>query len=178
MKKIITFAALLAAFTMLAGRASAQVTSSGTLTVSATVTSSISMVLDSDSSGVALTGSGTNAATLAFGSVSAFNTEPTNVTGSYDNTNSQFTVTTPFDVYVTQANGTSSNYTFAAALHTSDSTNTWKIGGTTLTTTSQSISTTDSYGANVSHVLSLTIPYATANSTAISEQIDLMATAN
>jgi hypothetical protein len=47
-------------------------TSSGTLTVRAELASSINLTFLTDANGVALTGSGTNVATLDFGAVSQF----------------------------------------------------------------------------------------------------------
>ena len=55
-------------------------TSSGTLTVRAELASSINLTFLTDANGVALAGSGTNVATLDFGSVSQFTTPPTKVT--------------------------------------------------------------------------------------------------
>ena len=72
MKKVMLLT-IFAALMMISSAAVAQTTASGTLTVTATVTGSINLVFNSDASGVALSsGAGTNAATLAFGNVSAF----------------------------------------------------------------------------------------------------------
>jgi hypothetical protein len=62
---------------------------------------------------VTLGGSGT-AATLAFGSVSAYGTDPAHVTKTVQGTT--FTVATPVGVTVSKANLTSSNYTLKAQL--------------------------------------------------------------
>src|SRR5258708_35058846 len=71
MKKVMLLT-IFAALMMISSAAVAQ-TASGTLTVTATVNGSINLVFNSDASGVALSsGAGTNAATLAFGNVSAF----------------------------------------------------------------------------------------------------------
>jgi hypothetical protein len=175
MKKIITFAALLAAFSILSVRASATDQSSGTLTVTATVTSSISMVFDEDSSGVALTGNSTGAATLAFGAVSAYYAEPANVTGTENGTS--FTVSTPFDVNVTQANGSSANYALTAQLGSSDSVNTWKVDSIQINGASPTpITGSFNYGSDALHTLSLTVPYTVTSG--ISNTINFTASAN
>ncbi len=67
------------------------------------------MVLNSDSNGITLTNGGTSAATLAFGTVGAYGSLPTNVTRT--NQTSTFTISTYFDVNVTDSGITSSNYT-------------------------------------------------------------------
>ena len=72
MKKVMLLT-IFAALMMISSAAVAQTTASGTLTVTATVTGSINLVFNSDAAGLALSsGAGTNAATLAFGNVSAF----------------------------------------------------------------------------------------------------------
>ena len=71
MKKVVLLT-IFAALMMISSAAVAQ-TATGTLTVTATVNGSIQLVFNSDAAGVALSsGAGTNAATLAFGNVSAF----------------------------------------------------------------------------------------------------------
>lgn len=176
--KIALAASLLAAMFMLPSRASAATTSSGTLTVNATVQPSISMVFDSASGGITLTGSGSNAATLAFGGVSAYYAEPSGVTGSNDPTNSQFTVTADFDVNVSEANSSSASYALSAELGTADSTNTWAVDGTTISNSAATAvgSGSDSYGGDVSHSVSITIPY--SNTSSVSNTISFVATAN
>src|SRR5882724_4214417 len=107
-------------------------TSTGTLTVTATVNSSINLVFTSDAAGVALTGSGTNAATLAFGNVQAFGGALT--TGVVRSTAANnFTVTSAMDVTVTKANSASANYTLKAQLGAADAVNTWQVSATAVT---------------------------------------------
>ena len=79
--------------------------------------------------GVALTGAGTNAATMALGAISAYNTISTpGVTRTLSA--ADFTVSSPFGVKVIKANTSSANYTLAAALGSADTTNTWRINAT------------------------------------------------
>ena len=79
MKKGIIATLALSAFSV-AGIASAQ-TGSGTLGVTATVQGSIDLTFVTDASGLAVTGTGTSAASLAFGAVGMYGgTTPANVT--------------------------------------------------------------------------------------------------
>ena len=156
--------------------AAAQDTSTGTLTVTATVVSSIGLTFENDAAGVALTGASSNVATMALGTVSAFNTISTpGVTRT--RTASDFTVSSPFGVKVVKANSASANYTLAAALGSADTTNTWKINAITLTTADQNLGTSYGYGSAVSHTMYLTVPFS-ASAGAISKVLNFTATAN
>ncbi|MGA2989353.1 MAG: hypothetical protein ABSD88_02675 [Candidatus Korobacteraceae bacterium] len=171
---IITTLVIVVAF--LAVSASAQ-TASGTLTVTATVTGSINLLFNSDASGVTLSGTGTNAATLAFGTVSAYGALGAHVGRSVGGSN--FTVSSPFDVQVSKVNSTSATYTLTAQLQNADGTNTWQIGSNTITSASAvTIATTGAYATNVPYTLSLTIPFATSSGTNISNVLNFTATAN
>jgi hypothetical protein len=156
--------------------AAAQDTSTGTLTVTATVESSIGLTFENDAAGVAMAGAGTNAATMALGSISAYNTIATpGVTRTVSA--SDFTVSSPFAVRVVKANTASASYTLAAALGSADSTNTWRINTTALTTANQNLGATYSYGSPVAHTVSLTVPF-TASTGAVSKVLNFTATAN
>lgn len=177
--KLLMVGGLLAGMSMLPSAASAATTSSGTLTVNASVTPSISMVFNSDSSGVALSsGAGSNAATLAFGNVVAYGSEPANVTES-NVTSSDYTVSTNVDVNVSEANSISANYYLTAQLGSADSTNSWAVDGTAISNSAATDvgSSTASYGSNVSHSVSITIPISEASGS-ISNTINFVATAN
>ena len=159
----------------MAPNASAQ-SSTGTLTVTATVASSIGLTFETDGSGVALTGAGTSAATLGFGTVSAFGTIGTaNVTRTV--AAADFTVSTPFGVKVVRANSTSADYTLTAALGVADATNTWTVDTTDLTTGNQTLGSNYTYGSAVSHSMKLKVPF-TAASGAVSRAVNFTATAN
>jgi len=177
--KPIFFAVLLAGLILMPGMASAQgQTSSGTLTVTATVQSSISLTFSTNTNGVALTGSGTNVATLNFGNVSQFITPPVKVSETIAATS--FTVSTPFDVSVVKSNVTSANYTLTAEVQTADAVNAWMIDTFPLTivpAAATSLTVTGVYGTNVVHTLYLTIPFS-AGATVISNSINFVATAN
>lgn len=174
MKKVIL---LIFAAAMIATSAAAQ-TATGTLTVTATVNSSINLVFNNDAAGVPLSaGAGTNTATLAFGNVSAFGAVAAGITRT--TTATTFTVSSPVDVLVTKANSASANYTLKAQLGAADAVNTWQVGGTTVTNAAQAtVTATGAYGSNVADAIALTVPFTTANATAISNTINFTATAN
>lgn len=160
----------------LATPAWAQDTSTGTLTVTATVESSIALTFENDAAGVSMTGAGTNAATMALGTVSAYNTISTpgvtRTVGAAD-----FTVSSPFGVKVVKANTASASYTLAAALGSADATNTWKINSTTLTTSNQNLGASYTYGSPVAHTVYLTVPFSSSTG-AVSKVLNFTATAN
>lgn len=173
MKKTMTLVVLIAGMLLISVAGMAQTTASGTLTVSANVLSSISVRFNSDGSGVPLGNSGTNAATLNFGNISAYGALTPNVSRTVAATD--FTVSTPFDVMV-NANG-SPTYTLDAALNTADATNSWYLGATQLSTTAATLTTTGGYGVNVPYTLGLKVPLGSSGA-AISNSINFVATAN
>lgn len=158
-------------------------TGSGTLNVTLQNGSGLQMLLNSDPSGVTLGNSGTSSATLSFGTVGAYGTLATNVTRTSQT--STFTVSTLFDINVQDSGVTSSNYTLSASLTAAAPTGvTVELDSVTLTTTSQSISTSNSYGTNVQHTLSAVISTAASGSggpttgTQLTSTINLVATSN
>jgi hypothetical protein len=179
MSKALLFTALLTGLFLKPGLVSAQgQTSSGTLTITAEVQSSISLTFITDPNGVALAGSGTNVATLDFGHVSQFISPPSKVTETIAATS--FTVSTLFDVSVVKSNVTSANYTLTAEVQTADPVNTWMIDTFPLTivpAAATSLTVTGVYGTNVVHTLYLTIPFS-AGASVISNSINFVATAN
>jgi hypothetical protein len=156
---------------------SALTSASGTVAVTATVAGSMSITFSTDASGITLGGTGTSTATIAFGSVQAYGgSVPTGVTKTV-NAPTNWALATPFDITVYVANLTSSNYTLTAQLQTSDSTNTWVLNSTTITSSSAStLTTTGTYGLTV-YTLHLTIPFSEAAG-AISNTLNFVATAN
>jgi hypothetical protein len=175
MKKLIIIA-IAAAIMIIPSLASAQ-TASGTLTVTATVNGSINLVFNSDAAGVALTGSGTNAATLAFGNVSAFGAVAAGVVRT--TTATTFTVSSAVDVNVTKTNSASANYTLKAQLGAADATNTWQVGGVTVTNAAAAtVTATGTYAANSNFPVAITVPFTTASGTVISNTINYTATDN
>lgn len=134
----------------------------------------VTLKFSSDSSGIVLSGSGTSAVSLSFGTVQAFGgTVPSGVTKT-TGTNS-WTLSTIVDVQVTQV-GISSSYTLTAQLSSADVQNTWKWQSVTLSTASSTITATGAYGTTPS-TFSLTVPFS-ASAGAISNTIEFTATAN
>jgi hypothetical protein len=176
MKHVLKAACIAAAMITIPTVAAAQDTASGSLTVTATVESSIALTFETDAAGVALSGAGTNAATLGFGAISAYNTVSTpgvtRLVAAAD-----FTVSSPFAVKVIKANGASASYTLAASLGSADATNTWRVNATTLTTANQSLGSSYSYNSAIAHTMSLTVPFS-ASTGAISKVVNFTATAN
>jgi len=162
-----------------AAMAQAGDTATGTLTVTATVNSAITLVFNSDAAGVPLSsGAGTNNATLAFGNISAFGAVAAGVTRTVA-AGTSFTVSTPVDVLVSKANSSSANYTLKAQLGTADATDTWSVGGTTVTNAAAStITATGTYGSNAPEAIAITVPFTTASGTSISNTINFTATSN
>lgn len=153
-------------------------TSSGTLAVTAELASSINLTFLTDANGVALTGSGTNTASLDFGAISEFTAPPAKVTETIASTS--FTVSTPFDVSVAKSNVTSANYALTAELQTTDAVNGWTIDTFPLATVPAaptSLTVTGVYATNVLHTLFLTIPFSEGAAT-IANTINFVATAN
>ena len=158
------------------------VTSSGSIAVSATIDPSISITFSSDGSGLALSsGGGTSAATLAFGHVAAYGySAPSGVTQAVNATGASataFSVSTPVDVLVMEANSPSASYTLTAALNSADTANTWKIDTTTVTNSTTTITDTGSYNTAQSHTVLVSVPF-TNTTGSISNTINFVATAN
>jgi hypothetical protein len=177
MKKATTLLTILAAMMMISSFAAAQ-TATGTLTVTATVTGSINLVFNSDAAGVPLSsGAGTNAATLAFGNVSAFGAVAAGITRTA--AANSFTVSTPVDVLVTKTNSASANYTLSAQLGAADAVNNWQVGGNTVTSAAATTLTgSGTYASNTAEAIAITVPFTTASGTLISNTINFTATAN
>lgn len=176
MKKVMIFA-IFAALMMISSGAIAQ-TASGTLTVTATVNGSIQLVFNSDAAGVALSsGAGTNAATLAFGNVSAFGAVAAGVVRS--TAANSFTVSSAVDVLVSKTNSASANYTLKAQLGAADAVNNWTVGGVAVTSAAAAtVTATGAYASNSNFPVAITVPFTTASGTLISNTINYTATAN
>jgi len=139
------------------------------------------MQLDSDPSGISLSGSGTSSASMNFGAVRAFGgTVPSGVTTSVGG--NSWTLNTTIDVRVSK--GTldvldvlSTSYTLSAQLQAADSQNTWKWNSVTLSTTLTTITSTGVYGGTPSYTFRLTIPFSAPSGT-INNIIEMTAVAN
>jgi hypothetical protein len=108
-----------------AGAAGAQDTATGTLAVTGTIVSSISLTIAS-AGGSGQSGMGTSAATTGLGSVSKFGALPTNFTivrGASD-----YTLSSTIGVTVVKANSISTAYTLNAKLATAPASGiVWKV---------------------------------------------------
>ncbi|HKF23675.1 MAG TPA: hypothetical protein VKE93_19020 [Candidatus Angelobacter sp.] len=177
MKKVLILAVAAAIVMLVPSFASAQ-TANGVLTVTATVQGSIGLVFNSDAAGVALSsGAGTNAATLAFGNVSAFGAVSAGVVRTV--AANSFTVSSAVDVQVSKTNSASANYTLKAQLGAADAVNSWTVGGIAVTSAAQStLTATGTYAANSNFPVAITVPFTTASGTLISNTINYTATAN
>lgn len=172
------------AIAMLIGPVTFAQTATGTINATLINKSGISLVFDTDPGGVSLGNNGSSAASVNFGTISAFGTlaagvtRPTVTAGSY-------VVQTLFDVQVIQAGLTSPNYTLNAQLAAAAPTGlTYGVDAVTLTTGSQTISATGAYNTDVQHTLKLTVSTAAPGSggpstgTPLTTTINFTATSN
>jgi hypothetical protein len=135
----------------------------------------INMTFDAVSGGVPITGAGTGAASLNFGSVSAF--EPVGPGVSRTTGSSSYTISTRFGVKATRLLSlVSPSYTLTARLQ-SASPITWQIDGATMSTGAATVATSQPYGSIVAHTLSFVIPFSRAAG-AITSVFEVTAIAN
>jgi hypothetical protein len=113
-----------------ATQASAQgETSSGTLTLTGTIASSINLTIES--AGGTTSSTGTAAATSALGTVAKYSAAPTGFTQARGASN--WTLSSTVGVKVEKANLTSTDYTLTAQLGAAPASGvTWKLNGSTL----------------------------------------------
>ncbi len=167
---------------VLAGVAHAQQTS-GSLSVTATVQSSISLIfMDNANVGSAgfcpLTGAGTNNAVLDLGTAQAVvgDSLPC-VTYVWNAGGGAYDVSSAFDVLVTKANTPSANYRLAISLSAAPPANVnWIMNALTMTTAAQTLQASNTYGRTTEtlHVkVKNSVPAQTLN-----ETIFFAATAN
>ncbi|HEY6351452.1 MAG TPA: hypothetical protein VI636_18775 [Candidatus Angelobacter sp.] len=177
MRKLCVLATVLLLSVSLGLGTASATSASGSVAVSVTVASSLDLVFQTDGSGLSLANSGMSSVTAAFGTMSAYGgSVPSGVTRTVNGT-TNWKISTPFDVVIQVANQTSSNYTLTAQLQSSDSTNTWQIGTTNVTSASSAtLTSTGSYG-NTAYTFNLTIPFSESAGT-ISNTINFVATAN
>jgi hypothetical protein len=123
--------------------------------------SAISLSFASIPGSLPLSGAGTDSATLNFGNVSAF--DPLTAGASRAVGASSYTVSTNFGVRTTKNLGglLSANYTLKGRLQSAQ-TLTWRVNGTTMSTTDAVIGTSQPYGTTASHSLSFVVPFSQA----------------
>lgn len=150
-------------------------TSSGTLTVTGTVESSINLTIES--AGGTTSGTGTAAATSALGSISKFGSAPTGFTlarGASD-----WTLSSTVGVKVDKANLTSTDYTLTAQLGSAPASGiTWKLNGSSLSdSAATTLTSTGSYGSTGSYSWDIVVADSAA-AAAIDNNVDFTATSN
>ena len=170
MKKAILAMSLM----LVAGAASAD-TSSGTLTVTGTVASSINLTIES--AGGTTSGTGTADATSALGSVSKYGAAPTGFTlarGASD-----WTLSSTVGVKVDKANLTSTDYTLTAQLGSAPASGVnWKLNGSTLSdSAATTLTSTGTYGSTGSYSWDIVVADSAA-AAAIDNAISFTATSN
>jgi hypothetical protein len=153
-------------------------TASGTINAFVVNQSGLAIVFDNASGGVPLGASGTSAASLNFGSVSAFGAVPTGVTRSPVSGGS-YTLSTAFNIYVVVGGLTSTSYTLRGQLTAAAPTGlTYGVDSVGLATTQATISTNGTYNTDVQHTLNLSISTASPGAGGPSVGAPLTATIN
>ena len=173
MKKIfaVVFVVAMGGFASIASAA----TSSGTLTVTGTVASSIDLTIES--AGGTTSGTGTAAATSSLGSISKYGAAPTGFTlarGASD-----WTLSSNVGVKVAKANLTSTDYTLTAQLGSAPASGiVWKLNGSTLSdTAAATLTATGTYGSSSSYSWDIVVADSAA-AAAIDNSINFAATSN
>jgi predicted secreted protein len=150
-------------------------TSSGSLTVTGTIDSSLSLTIES--AGGTTSGTGTDAATSALGSISKYGSAPTGFTLARGASN--WTLSSTVGVQVGKANLTSTDYTLTAQLGSAPASGvTWKLNGSTLSdSAATTLTSTGTYGSTGSYSWDIVIADSAA-SAAIDNAIAFTATSN
>jgi len=150
-------------------------TSSGTLTVTGTVESSISLTVES--AGGTTSGTGTAAATSDLGNISKFGSAPTGFTlarGASD-----WTISSTVGIQVVKANLTSTDYTLTAQLGSAPASGiTWKLNGSTLSdSAATTLTSTGTYASTGSYSWDIVVADSAA-AAAIDNAINFTAASN
>jgi hypothetical protein len=151
----------------------AQDTAAGTLTVSGTVVSSISLTIES--AGGVFTQGGTPLASTDLGSISKFGALPTGFTRS--TTSSNWTLLSSIGVTVQKANSASTAYTLNAKLTNPPAAGVvWKVNSFTLNgTTVTAMTAAGAWGTSPTYPWSIQINDSLATATTISNVIEFSA---
>ncbi len=171
--KLVSLATLVAV--MMFTPSSFAATSSGTLTVTATVESSLTLVVQS--AGGTTSGTGTSAATSALGNISKYGSAPTGFTLARGASN--WTLSSTIGIQVDKANLTSTDYTLTAQLGSAPASGvTWKLNGSTLSdSAATTLTSTGTYGSTASYSWDIVVADSAA-AAAIDNAIDFTATSN
>ncbi|PYP87676.1 MAG: hypothetical protein DMG65_16530 [Candidatus Angelobacter sp. Gp1-AA117] len=171
--KMASLAAVLA-ICMCAQNAFAQ-TASGTLTVTGTISSSLTLLVQN--AGGTTSGTGTAAATSALGNISKFGSAPTGFTLARGASN--WTLSSTVGVEVDKANLTSTDYTLTAQLGSAPASGvTWKLNGSTLSdSAATTLTSTGTFASTGSYSWDIVVADS-ASAAAIDNTINFTATAN
>jgi hypothetical protein len=155
--------------------AASAATSSGTLTVTGTVDSSVSLTIESAAG--AVTGAGTDTASRAIGNISKFGTAPAGFTLAQGA--SDYTLSAAVGVKVEKANLTSTDYTLTAQLGSAPASGVvWKLNGSTLSdSAATTLTSTGTYGSTGSYSWDIVVADS-ASAAAIDNAINFTATSN
>jgi hypothetical protein len=151
----------------------AQDTASGTLTVTGTVASSISLTVDS--AGGTFTQGGTSAALTDLGTISKFGAIPTGFTRT--STATTWTLSSNVGVTVQKANSISTAYTLNAKLTSAPAAGVvWKVNAFALNaTTVTAMTAAGAWGTSPTYAWSIQIPDSLATTSAIDNVIEFSA---
>ena len=163
-----------AAFIAVSAAANAA-TSSGTLTVTGTVESSISLTVES--AGGTTSGTGTAAASSDLGSISKFGSAPTGFTLARGASN--WTLSSTVGIQVVKSNLTSTDYTLTAQLGAAPASGiAWKLNGSTLSdSAATTLTSTGTYASTGSYSWDIAVADSAA-AAAIDNSINFTATSN
>ena len=173
MKKTLAVGFVVAMFGIVSTASAA--TSSGTLTVTGTVESSISLTIES--AGGTTSGTGTAAASSDLGNISKFGSAPTGFTLARGASN--WTLSSTVGVQVVKANLTSTDYTLTAQLGSAPASGVaWKLNGSTLSdSAATTLTSTGTYASTGSYSWDIVIADSAA-AAAIDNSINFTATSN
>lgn len=173
MKKLLLVTSMLS-LVALAPAAHAE-TSSGSLTVTGTIASSISLTVES--AGGSTSGTGTAAVSSALGSIAKYGSAPTGFTLARGASN--WTLSSTVGVKVNKANLTSTDYTLAAQLDSAPASGVvWKLNGSSLSNSSgTTLTSTGTYGSTGSYSWDIVIADSAA-AAAMDNVINFTATSN
>ena len=171
MKKFV----LAAAVTVLFASVAFADTSSGTLTVTGTVDSSINLTIES--AGGETSGTGTASASAALGGFSKYGSAPTGFTLARGASN--YTLSSTVGVKVDKANLTSTDYTLTAQLAAAPASGvSWKLNGSTLSdSAATTLTSTGTYGSTGAYSWDIVVADSAA-AAAIDNVIQFFATSN
>jgi predicted secreted protein len=173
MKKTLAVGFVVAMFGIVSTASAA--TSSGTLTVTGTVESSISLTIES--AGGTTSGTGTAAASSDLGNISKFGSAPTGFTLARGASN--WTLSSTVGVQVVKANLTSTDYTLTAQLGSAPASGVaWKLNGSTLSdSAATTLTSTGTYASAGSYSWDIVIADSAA-AAAIDNTINFTAASN